>query len=51
MLDSWGPDHEKTFKIGVYLGDEKYGEGEGRSKQKAEQKAAEDALEKLTISK
>lgn len=51
VLDSWGPDHEKTFKIGVYLGDEQYGEGEGRSKQKAEQKAAENALEKLTISK
>lgn len=51
VLDSWGPDHEKTFKIGVYLGEEQYGEGEGRSKQKAEQKAAENALEKLTISK
>lgn len=45
--DSWGPDHEKMFRIGVYLGKEKYGEGEGRSKQKAEQKAAENALERI----
>jgi len=45
--DSWGPDHEKMFKIAVYLGNQKYGEGEGRSKQKAEQKAAEDALQKI----
>jgi len=47
VADAWGPDHEKMFKIAVYLGKEKYGEGEGRSKQKAEQKAAENALERI----
>jgi len=47
VSDSWGPDHEKMFRISVYLGKEKYGEGEGRSKQKAEQKAAENALERI----
>ncbi len=47
VVDSWGLDHEKTFKIGVYIGDELYGMGEGTSKQKAEQQAAITALEKL----
>lgn len=47
VADSWGPDHEKMFKVVVYLGKEKYGEGEGRSKQRAEQKAAENALERI----
>jgi len=47
VLESWGLDHEKTFKIGVYLDDTEYGIGEGRSKQKAEQEAAEKALDKL----
>jgi ribonuclease III len=47
VIDSWGPDHEKTFNVGVFLGEEKWGEGEGRSKQKAEQNAAIEALKKL----
>lgn len=48
VLDSWGLDHEKTFKIGVYLGNELFGVGEGKSKQKAEQQAAIAALDKLS---
>lgn len=47
VLDSWGLDHEKTFKIGVYVGDEEMGIGEGSSKQRAEQNAANKALDKL----
>lgn len=47
VIDAWGPDHEKMFKVGVFLGEEKYGEGEGRSKQKAEQKAAVEGLAQL----
>lgn len=47
IVDSWGPDHEKNFKVGVYLGEEQWGLGEGKSKQKAEQDAAERALEKI----
>jgi ribonuclease III len=39
-----GPDHSKTFMMGVYLKDELIGQGEGSSKQSAEQKAAQDAL-------
>lgn len=47
ILDSWGPDHEKIFRMGVYLNDEEWGMGEGKSKQKAEQDAAEKALENM----
>lgn len=47
IVDSWGPDHEKNFKVGVYLSEEQWGSGEGKSKQKAEQDAAERALEKI----
>lgn len=47
VLESWGMDHEKMFKIGVYINENEYGIGEGRSKQKAEQSAAQKALDKL----
>lgn len=47
LLDSKGPDHKKEFKIGVFLGDEKYGEAVGKSKKDAEQKAAKIAIEIL----
>ncbi len=47
VMNSWGPDHEKIFKVGVYLDDTLYGVGEGGSKQKAEQEAALKALDKL----
>jgi len=40
-----GPDHDKSFVVGVYLGKEKVGEGEGKSKQEAEQNAAQRAIE------
>ena len=39
-----GPDHEKKFTVGVFLGKEKVAEGEGDSKQDAEQAAARAAL-------
>lgn len=44
---SWGPDHNKRFVMGVYLGERLFAEGEGASKQKAEQEAAKAALEKI----
>lgn len=40
-----GPDHEKKFTVGVYVGKELIGTGEGVSKQEAEQQAARKALE------
>ena len=44
VMEEWGPDHARQFKIGVYLGKEMAGEGQGSSKQDAQQSAAEDAL-------
>lgn len=43
-LKETGPDHDKKFTVGVYIGDEKVAEGEGDSKQDAEQSAARHAL-------
>ncbi|MEN9920821.1 MAG: hypothetical protein RL538_714 [Candidatus Parcubacteria bacterium] len=40
-----GPDHDRVFTVGVFLRHEKVAEGSGRSKQEAEQQAAEKAIE------
>lgn len=42
-----GPDHDKVFKVQVLLNGNTVGEGTGRSKKKAEQAAAEQAVCKL----
>jgi len=39
-----GPDHDKTFTVGVFVNDQLRGQGTGPSKQTAQQKAAEAAL-------
>ena len=44
-LKEVGPDHDKEFTLGVFLGDVQIATGSGPSKQEAEQKAAEKALE------
>jgi ribonuclease-3 len=44
LLDQSGPDHNKRFVVGAYIGTEKVATGEGRSKQEAEQDAAQKAL-------
>jgi ribonuclease-3 len=44
VMEEWGPDHARQFRVGVYLGKELAGEGQGESKQDAQQAAAEDAL-------
>jgi len=44
-LKEVGPDHDKKFTLGVFLGDVQIATGVGPSKQEAEQKAAEKALE------
>lgn len=46
VLNESGPDHDKIFEVGVFLGDDLAGSGSGPSKQEAEQKAAENALNK-----
>lgn len=40
-----GPDHAKTFVMGVYIEEKKIAEGSGASKQSAEQEAAREAIE------
>jgi ribonuclease-3 len=47
VLSETGPDHDKIFLMGVYLGTKKFGEGHGSSKQSAQQAAALTGLEKL----
>jgi ribonuclease-3 len=44
VLHESGPDHDKHFTVGIYFGLELIAEGKGKSKQEAEQKAAEAAL-------
>lgn len=48
-VDSWGPDHNKVFMMGVYIDKKELGKGEGSSKQKAEQGAAQNALVNLKV--
>ena len=45
VLDEVGPDHEKTFTLGVFVGDKLMGQGTGPSKQTAQQIAARAALD------
>jgi ribonuclease-3 len=47
VLQEEGPAHAKRFTIGVFVGNQLLGEGAGKSKQEAEEKAAEQALEKI----
>ena len=44
VLKESGPDHDKKFVIGIYLGKELVAQGEGSSKNEAQQQAAENAL-------
>ncbi len=43
-LSQDGPDHDRVFTVGVFLRHEKVAEGKGRSKQEAEQQAAQMAV-------
>lgn len=45
VVKEWGPDHDKHFIVGVYLGEELVAEGEGNSKQEAQREAAKKGLE------
>ena len=45
VLRETGPDHNKNFAVGVYLGEELVAEGHGSSKQEAEEAAADLALD------
>jgi ribonuclease-3 len=47
VVDEEGPDHERQFTVHVLVNGSSIGEGNGRSKKKAEQQAARQAIEKL----
>lgn len=45
-ISEQGPDHARTFVVGVYLNEKEIARGEGKSKQEAEQAAAKAGLDK-----
>ncbi|MEK7070391.1 MAG: ribonuclease III [Patescibacteria group bacterium] len=47
VLEEEGPEHKRTFTVGVYLKDKKLSEGVGASKKEAEEQAAALALSAL----
>lgn len=44
VLNEEGPDHDKTFTLGVFVGEKMMGQGSGHSKQIAQQEAARAAI-------
>lgn len=44
LVNSFGPDHKKTFIVKVFLKGKLIGQGKGKSKQAAEQAAAKSAI-------
>lgn len=50
VISEEGPDHEKTFTVGVFVGETMIGQGSGPSKQAGQQKAAEAALVRYSTS-
>ncbi len=48
VIEEEGPDHDKVFTLGVYIGDKLMGKGNGPSKQVAQQQAAQAALDEYT---
>jgi len=47
LIDTWGPEHEKVFRVEIHVDGKLLGTGDGRSKKEAEQKAASFALEQM----
>ena len=45
VIKETGPDHDKHFTVGVYVKDTLVAQGDGKSKQEAEQTAAKAALD------
>jgi ribonuclease-3 len=44
VIDEKGPDHNKWFKVGAYIGEDLVATGEGSSKQEAQVQAAENGI-------
>lgn len=49
IVSETGPGHDKTFTVAAFVNGKQLGEGRGKSKKKAEQKAAKDALQNLGV--
>jgi ribonuclease-3 len=49
IIEETGPDHDKTFTVGVFVDGKLRGEGVGPSKQHGQQKAAEAALKAYQV--
>ena len=49
LVESFGPEHNKTFTTEVLLQGEAIGQGSGRTKKDSEQQAAKDALNKMHV--
>lgn len=49
VIREWGPDHNKTFEVAVYVNDQEVAKGTGNSKQAAELDAARQALKESDI--
>jgi ribonuclease-3 len=47
-LSESGPEHDKEFRAEVWVADDSWGTGSGRTKKQAEQEAAEQAVQTLT---
>jgi ribonuclease III len=47
LISEEGPDHNKTFTVAVYVGNDEIGSGTGRTKKAAEQEAAYQAIQLL----
>jgi len=48
VVEESGPDHQKSFRARVRVGEDFFGDGKGRSKKEAEQEAAATAYAELT---
>lgn len=49
LVEAWGPEHEKVFRVEIVIEGRVIARGDGRSKKEAEQEAASIALEILGI--
>jgi len=47
VIEQTGPEHRRTFKVGVFFNGKKLGEGTAKSKKEAEEEAAKKAFENL----
>jgi ribonuclease III len=51
VLQETGPEHQKSFVVGVYVQNQEYGRGSGNSKKSAEQAGARAALANMAVDK